>query len=323
MNQTWIKISIVAGFLLLIGALLLVIKFQRDSASENKQLQQTIVEMKKLQDGTTRSEAKFVSEKDLKQAIADQKIDVKEVEKDLKSFKAEIKAIDIVKVITPGKVQINIPSTKVVENVNPQPTDKDSFHYLLNQQVLSLTEPIGKIDVPFGLVKFSAWQEYPWDVSISPRKYILSTVIGQDEEGTNYTYHKMLIETENKTFEVPITEAKIVQTLPKSKFYFNPKLALGVAGGISLIAVPEPEIEPFIEITLASYGKSKTNSEWLFGGIGIGYQSIEKQIDLQVTPVRYNVGYKLPLIDNLNIGPSVSINPKGEFAVYFGISASL
>ncbi len=323
MNQTWIKISVVAGFLLLIGALLLVIKFQQDSANENKQLQQTIVEMKSLQDGTTRSEAKFVSEKNLKQTITDQKIDVKEVEKDLKSFKAEIKTIDVVKVITPGKVQTTIPSTQIVENVNPQPTDKDSFHYLLNRQVLLLSEPIGKINVPFGNVGFSAWQKDPWDVSIFPRKYILSTVIGQDEEGTDYTYHKMLIETENKTFEIPITEAKIVQTVPKSKFYFNPKLALGVAGGISLTAVPEPEIEPFVEITLSSYGRSKTNNEWLFGGIGIGYQTIAKEMDLHVTPVRYNVGYKLPLIDNLNVGPSVSINTKGEFVVYFGISAGL
>ena len=323
MNQTWIKISIVTGFLLLIGVLLLVIKFQQDSANENKQLQQTIVEMKKLQDGTTRSEVKVVSEKDLKQTITDQKIDVKEVEKDLKLFGAEIKAIDVVKVITPGKVQTTIPSTQVVENVNPQPTDKDSFHYLLNRQVLSLSEPIGKINIPFGNVGFSAWQKDPWNISISPRTYVLSTVIGQDEEGTNYTYHKMLIETENKTFEIPITEAKIVQTLPKSKFYFNPKLALGVAGGISLTAVPKPEIEPFVEITLASYGRSKTDSEWLFGGIGFGYQSIEKEIDLQVSPVRYNVGYKLPLIDNLNIGPSVSVNTKGDFAIYFGISAGL
>lgn len=322
MNQTWIKVSIIAGFIILIVALLLVIKFQQDAANENKQLQQTIVEMQQLQDGTMRSESKFVSDEDLKSLVANQKIDIKEVEKDLKTFGGEVKAIDVVKVITPGKVATNLPSTKI-ENTNPQPTEKDSFHYLLNRQVLSLSEPIGKINVPFGNVGFSAWQKNPWDISISSRKYILSTVIGQDEEGRDYTYHKMLIEAENKTFEIPITEAKISQTLPKSKFYFNPKLALGVAGGISLIAVPEPEIEPFIEITLASYGKSKTNSEWLFGGIGIGYQSIEKQIDLQVTPVRYNVGYKLPLIDNLNIGPSVSINPKGEFAVYLGISASL
>lgn len=322
MNQTWIKVSIIAGFIILIVALLLVIKFQQDAANENKQLQQTIVEMQQLQDGTMRSESKFVSDEDLKSLVANQKIDIKEVEKDLKTFGGEVKAIDVVKVITPGKVATNLPSTKI-ENTNPQPTEKDSFHYLLNRQVLSLSEPIGKINVPFGNVGFSAWQKNPWDISISSRKYILSTVIGQDEEGRDYTYHKMLIETENKTFEIPITEAKIVQTLPKSKFYFNPKLALGVAGGISLTPIPEPEIEPFVEITLASYGKSKTNSEWLFGGIGIGYQSIEKQIDLQVTPVRYNVGSRLPLIDNLNIGPSVSVNIKGEFAVYFGISASL
>ena len=322
MNQTWIKVSIIAGFIILIVALLLVIKFQQDAANENKQLQQTIVEMQQLQDGTMRSESKFVSDEDLKSLVANQKIDIKEVEKDLKTFGGEVKAIDVVKVITPGKVATNLPSTKI-ENTNPQPTEKDSFHYLLNRQVLLLSEPIGKINVPFGNVGFSAWQKNPWDISISSRKYILSTVIGQDEEGRDYTYHKMLIETENKTFEIPITEAKIVQTLPKSKFYFNPKLALGVAGGISLTPIPEPEIEPFVEITLASYGKSKTNSEWLFGGIGIGYQSIEKQIDLQVTPVRYNVGSRLPLIDNLNIGPSVSVNIKGEFAVYFGISASL
>jgi len=322
MNQAWIKISIIAGFIILIVALLLVIKFQQDSANENKQLQQTIVEMQQLQDGTMRSESKFVSDEDLKSIAANQKIDIKEVEKDLKTFGGEVKAIDVVKVITPGKVATNLPSTKI-EDTNPQPTEKDSFHYLLNRQVLSLTEPIGKINVPFGNVGFSAWQKNPWDISISPRKYILSTVIGRDEEGRDYTYHKMLIEAENKTFEIPITEAKISQTLPKSKFYFNPKLALGVAGGISLAPVPEPEVEPFIEITLASYGKSKMDSEWLFGGIGIGYQSVEKQIDLQVTPVRYNVGSRLPLIDNLNVGPSVSINTKGEFAVYLGISAGL
>jgi hypothetical protein len=294
MNRTWIKISIIAGFILLISSLLFVIKFQQDAANENKQLQQTIVEMQQLKDGTMRSESKFVSDEDLKSLAANQKIDIKEVEKDLKTFGGEVKAIDVVKVITPGKVATNLPSTKI-ENSNPQPTDKDSFHYLLNRQVLSLSEPIGKINVPFGNVGFSAWQKNPWDISISPRKYILSTVIGQDEEGRDYTYHKMLIETEDKTFEIPITEARISQTLPKSKLYFNPKLALGIAGGISLTPIPKPEIMPLVEITLASYGKNKFDNEWLFGGIGIGYQSIAKEVALQVTPVRYNLG-KQPFV---------------------------
>lgn len=322
MNRTWIKILIITGFIILIVALLLVIKFQQDAANENKQLQQTIVEMQQLKDGTMRSESKFVSDEDLKSLAANQKIDIKEVEKDLKTFGGEVKAIDVVKVITPGKVATNLPSTKI-ENSNPQPTDKDFFHYLLNRQVLSLSEPIGKINVPFGNVGFSAWQKNPWDISISPRKYILSTIIGQDEEGRDYTYHKMLIETEAKTFEIPITEAKISQTLPKSKLYFNPKLALGIAGGISLTPTPKPEIMPLVEITFASYGKNKFDNEWLFGGIGIGYQSIAKEVALQVTPVRYNVGSRLPLIDNLNIGPSVSVNTKRTFVFYLSLTASL
>lgn len=324
MNQTWIKVVVIIGFIILIVSLLFVIKLQRDSAEENRQLKQDIIEMKQFQDETIRSESKFVSEQDLKSLADKQNVDLKMIQDDMKPFHAEVKAIDVVVISTPGKAVESISSTKVVENANPQPpSNLDLYHYLINKQILELSEPIGKISIPFGNIGFSAWQKDPWNYSIYPRKYVLNTVIGQDENGRDYTYHKITIETKGKSFDVPITEAKLSQLTNKSKLFFNPRLGIGIAGGISIKQNPEPEITPFVDISLASYGPTRTNSEWTFGSIGIGYQSIAKEVNLIVSPARYNVGYKLPLIDNLNIGPSVSANIKGEFAVYLSINAGL
>lgn len=100
---------------------------------------------------------------------------------------------------------------------------------------------------------------------------------------------------------------------PKDKkFWFNPRLGLtGMLGqdyGVGL------------HINLFSYGATKADSDWLFASFGIGKTNDVSY--LFATPVSYNIGKPLPLLENLFVGPLVYYDNNAEYGFGFGLSTS-
>lgn len=341
MNEStgkWIKVGVISGLVLIIITAIILVKYQYDQNERSKMLEQSLVEMKQLPDGIVRSEAKYVTAEDLEKTAKEMKLNLEVIKKDLQdSFNAEIRGLNTTVVVTPGSTQIGIPSSSTKPNPNPvipapvcNPdgtcTNPDLFGYLNQAQLLKLTEPFNQnLTIPFGEATFKAWEEKPWDLMVYPRNYRVATILGQDEEGRHYTYNKFQVETQGKVYDIPITSSKFEEVIPEPKFHVNPKLHLTVGGGVITNPIVKPEFVPSLQVFTFSYGRTKKieDTQWSFLGLGVGIETTQGLPSFLISPAKYNLGYAIPFISNLHIGPSVGIDIKGQFSVLGEISVAL
>lgn len=336
-KRSWAKIGMIAGAVVLLAVLLLIVKWQHDVINDQKSF---IVEMKQLRDDIVRAQAQQVSKKDLEDFAKNSNIDLKPIREDLSKLDAEIKGISNVLVSTPGFSGTNMASSSTVPRpdvgvggptVVPCPNggsvecpNSDPFGYQSNSQVLVIREPFSDgTKVPFGETQFKAWQPAPWELKIYPRTYSVTTVLGEDEDGRHYTYHKFTIASNGKTYPVKIDNAKFVEEKPEAKFRFNPRLYMGVDVGAYVHPTPAAEVFPNLQVSLFSYGKTKTAPSWTFAGLGLGYASQAKELGVIVSPVNYNIAQHLPLVENLHVGPSLMVNTSGGVAILGGLRVGL
>lgn len=317
-------------------ALLFIIWYQRKIIERQRRIETSMVEMRELRDGSVRNKAVYATEEQLRDFARETGISLKAIRADAKKLGADVKGISHIKVITPGIVRTEVASTGSTLRPEPVPTvtaecpdgtevqceNPDKFGYLGKTETLKLEEPFanGK-SVPWGEAGFSAWKKNPWDIKVKKRKYSAVTVMSQDEDGRHFTHSKFIIETDGKKYTVPV-EAKLVEKLPESKFRFSPRLYLGVDAG-SYIPIPKLEVTPNLQISLFSYGRTKISPRWTFLGLGFGFETQENRIALMVSPVNYNVGKHLPLVDNIYIGPSIGFDIAGNYSLYGGIRVGL
>ena len=80
---------------------------------------------------------------------------------------------------------------------------------------------------------------------------------------------------------------------------------------------------PNIQVSLLSQGKVKPDPNWIFLGLGIGYEAVQDKFVFISNPVSYNIGHHLPLVNNVFIGPSILTSLNGDIAILAGIRAGL
>lgn len=334
MNDFWKKYGPGIGFILVISALLFVLKMQWDASKQRDAMNKQMIEMKQLQDGIVRNQSKYVSPEDLQKFAKDINLNLDAIQEDMDKFDAEVKGISKIVAASLGRQATNIPSSWVrprpKDPENPLPVCPDGepcpdpYGYLTNAQMLALTEPFPKLEVPIGSVTFESWKKKPWSVDILPRQYHVSTVLGQDEEGRHYVYNQMQIEADGKKHKIPIQQAEFQEVYPESEFHFNPKMHLGVDVG-AVVTNPHAEVVPNLQVSLFSYGRTKKNAdtEWSILGIGAGYGTQTQSFNVVLTPFNYNVGQHIPLVESVHLGPTVSVDTNGEFSVLGGLRVGL
>ncbi len=177
--------------------------------------------------------------------------------------------------------------------------------------------------VPWGSVSFSAWRESPWDIDIYQRKYLANTVLGVDEEGRHFAYSQFSIETDGHKYLLPISNAQFLEQYPESKFRFNLLLHLGVDAGIIFAPPVRGDVMPNLQLSLFSYGKTKILPEWTFASVGVGYLTQNRSLGFLFSPINYNLGQPLPLINNFYIGPSIVLDTNNNFAIMMGVKVEL
>ena len=332
---TWKQKTVIIGAaILVVAGLLFVIKHQRDIINSQRAMETSVVEMKQLQDGIVRSQAGYATKGDVEKFAKSAGVDLKPIQDDLGKLHAEIQGVSQVVARTPGERIINVGSSSSTPRTDkPKPLkcpdgspcpNPDVYGYLGAAQNLQLNEPYssGK-PVPFGQVQFSAWKPKPWSVEIYPRDYSVVTVLSTDEDGRHFIHSKFIIDTKGKKYTVPISEAKFVEEYPTASFRWSPQLYLGIDAGVLMKPPVRAEVIPNIELSLFSYGKTKVNPTWMFLGVGAGYESQSSAFGLILSPVAFNVGDYLPLINNLYFGPSVSFDFGGNVGLLFGARVGL
>jgi len=326
MNWRW-KVAIAAGIVALIAALLLIIKYQYDTMEKQKAIADSMVEQKQLTDSIARSQAQYVTAKDLEAYAKNLDVKLKPIRDDLEKLDGEVKGVGEVRVITVGYKGNDIPSDTSVPRPpeeQPKPGDNlDPWNYQRAQQKLKLQEPFTDNNIPWGEVGFKAWEQEPWELTVYPRSYHVVNVLGQDEEGRHYVYNKFSIEADGKKYDIKIDKSQFVEEYPASKFRWSPSLYLGLGAGAYLKSDPAWAVTPTLQMFLFSYGKTKLVPEWTFIGLGLGYEAFERRLDFLVSPVGYNIGTHIPLVKNLYVVPTITVDFTGDFAVLGGISVGL
>jgi len=335
MNPIISKIIFVLGILAIIVSLLFVIKSQHDLAVKQQEMNAMVVEMRQLTKDITVSQSKLVTKEQLNNLI--DSIDMESIQEDIERLNATILAAGALNILTPGGKTTNLPGSVVgPEHQQPVVTipcpnggevscpPNDPFGYNARAQVLELSEPFNKdLSVPFGKSMFQAWEPKPWTLEVYPRQYSVSTVIARDENDHLTTYHKFQISTQGKSYSVPIKSDFIEQSPTESKFRFSPRIYLGVDVGARIYPLPEAEGVPNLSVALFGIGKTKNDPNWSVLKLGAGVSVHRPAFVGLITPITYNIGHHLPLMNNLHIGPTFIVDTTTSIGATFGISAGL
>lgn len=321
------KIFIFLGLtLLLCGAGFLIFKLNELS---NKQLaiESSLIAQKELADNIMRSQSQYANKNDIINFIKENNVNLKAIQDDLNKLHAEINTINIVTAHSKGQLGSNIPSTGTgTSNPNPiNPANPDPHGYLKKEQTLALNENFSNVQLPIGKVGFSAWQEKPWSINISPREYKVINVIGTDENQRNYVYNKFIVKIDNKDFDIKISSAETKQEFPEAKFSFwNPRLFLTAGGSVNLTQAPiQGSANAGITLGIMSYGRFKRNPDVQVLQLGVAYQSGTNRVSAIINPINFNIGRLagLEIINNTYVGPSLQVDTIGN--VFAGANISL
>jgi hypothetical protein len=332
------KIILIACILFLLGILIFLTCSVREIKQSLKESQEKLatntIQMKDLEDSIKRSQSSYVTQGSLEKSLSELGMD--KVKEDLDSLDAKLVAINKILTKTPGLYITNVPSTgskpkppsepfippqlPCVSGTCPNP---DVYGYLNNEKILSIDEPFENMAVPFGKTSFKAWQEKPWTLQIFPRGYHVSNVLSQNEDGQYIVHNKFEIEVEGKKYPVKISESTTTQEVNDSEFWFNPKLYLGIGAGVTVTPELRAEVVPSLNVSMFSYGPNKKESTFSMLGVGISAHTQNLAPAISISPVNYNVGEVLPLIDNLFIGPTVAIDTNANVSISGSVQVGL
>jgi hypothetical protein len=301
-----------------------VIKTQQDILNS---LSESSKEQKLLRDNITRVESSLLSPADFDKRLAGLNLELGVIKDDLKKVNGKIDSVLISSAKTPGGKGSGLPSSGSYQNPEPVKPSicvngecKDEFGYLSNIQDFKLNEPLtDKISVPFGSVQFNASKQNPWSYNIFPRTYSATFVLATDSAGKKRAYSKISITPQdgsNKSYDLPEVNLEYVEKYPEAQFFFwNPRVMVGFDLGVS--TVPKPSLMPSAQLFIMSHGKTRLNSDWYILGLGAGYDIPSRSFAAVVTPFAYKVTTDSSIFQNINIGPSISVDTGAH--VYGGV----
>lgn len=295
--------------------------------SSQKEIETSVLNQKKITDDILRSSSNYATQKDIENYAKENKINLDAIKKDLNKLDANITSINTVSYNSSGYVIQNVESNSVIKNPDVTNTiqciDKscfDKYNYIGTIQKLNLNEKFGSTEIPFGNVSFAAGNKEPWSLQAYSREYKLYTTIGEDENGRQYAYNKATISSNGQLYNLPITQANILQVYPSPSFHFwNPRFYLGINGSL----VSKMDILPSASFGFITYGKSKTNPTFSFLQLGVGYGIGTKKPVILLTPVSYRLGEQIGILKNTYVNGSIGLSFDKNYYLQLGISTSL
>lgn len=330
--NTSTKILIWIGVVAVAAALIFIIVKQVENSKRQLAIETEILKQKELADNIMRAQKEWATKKDIEAFANANGVNIDVIKKDLDKLNAQVDGINVVVTKSHGQHVTNVSSTSTIPGSDTSPTVDcngkqlpcpDPYGYQKNTQQLKLEEKFANVSVPIGQVGFSSWKEKPWDVTVYPRTYTTTTVLGKDENGKEYAYNKMQIETNGEKHDVKIENSRFLQEYPSAHFSFwNPRLFLGVSAGAGL-QTHNAEVSPNLGLAIMSYGQFKNQPSWTFLTLGAGYATQNNQLNFFLTPVSYNAGQHIPFTKNIYVGPSIAVDTASTVYLFGTLSVGL
>ncbi len=159
--------------------------------------------------------------------------------------------------------------------------------------------------------------EKSWTIQNFPLKLYTSVLQTQIDDGTysNYveTYftNDFVKSSKGKKFYFNSNVQWAKRQIKDRKFKFN--MRLGFTGGVT-----QDSVFPGLDLSFASYGKTKRDMDWRFLTLGIGFDKDDTYG--YFNPVQYNIGNFIPLVENMFMGPFIGIGTDAEVTYGGGLS---
>lgn len=303
---------------------------QYEISSRQEAIEKQIVAQKELADNILRAMSQYTTREDLEKFAKDSNINIQAIKDDLEKLNGTLVAINHSSAHSIGQNKTDLPSTGVVPNTNPNPPspDLDPYGYQTNTQFIWIDEQFENQLVPIGDIRFSAWKDKPWDVSVWPREYNSVTVLGTDENQRIYAYNKFNIKVGNidkKSYDIKISNSVIQQVYPEAKWsLWNPHIFMTGGGAVNFSKLPmQASANAGVTLGIMSYGKFKTNPSLSVLQVGAGFQTQTEKLTAIINPINVNIGHVINtnLINNTYAGPSVQIDTGGN--VFGGLNLSV
>lgn len=200
---------------------------------------------------------------------------------------------------------LNINSDKIYDKHK----DKQYWYFF---KLINIVNDKGE-NVPIAWAMFYPYREQDkqWKIGTFELTSDTKIIISETKDGKNKRYVENHLYSKGK--ELPIKNSEIkwaIKELNEKLFSFNPRIALGMTVA--------DKLRPELNISLASYGKTNIDMDFRFLTFGLTY---DKEIIGSISPVEWNIGKTLPIIENVFLGPNINWNFKNE--VGYGLKLSV
>ena len=324
------RVFIILPVLILISLVGLLLYRQAAMSMRQEAIEKSVVLQKDIGEGITRSLSQYATRDDINKFAKDNKVNLQPIEEDLAKLHAEINAISIIDTSSIGSIN-NVSSTgkKPIEGGAVQPCVggicPDPYGHLSHIESININEDFdNKVAVPYGSVDYDVSKEKPWTVTKLSRNYRIATVYGLDEDERLFAYNKFSIIVNDKAYDIKIDNSTLKQQYPLPKWsVWNPRLYLGLDGGISFSNSVTADISPSVNFGFVTYGRLNRSPDWSIGEVGVSYSLVNKRVSFAFTPVAYNLGNYIPFLKSTYIAPSIHIGVGGDIGVLLGLRVGL
>lgn len=162
-----------------------------------------------------------------------------------------------------------------------------------------------------------------WKTGTYPIKFYTDIIETEQPNGKYSRYVELNIrndrmkETRGNVYPLKITSIEWAKNpiTDKHLYWWNPRLAFQALFTSEVFA-------PSIDLSISSYGRTHRDMDWRFfiPSIGAANKDDSTEVVFGFTPVQWNFGNIVPLIENMFLGPTVAWDTKGEMSFGAGFS---
>lgn len=165
-----------------------------------------------------------------------------------------------------------------------------------------------------------------WKVGTYPIKFETDIIETENDKGKYNRYVELnmvndqMKETKGNRYPIKISSVEWAKNpiTTKQFYWWNPRIGFQGLFTNELFA-------PGFNVSLSSYGRTKRDMDWRFLTFGLGAYSEDDSTEavFNFTPVEWNVGNIIPIIENLFFGPTAAWDTDGEVSYGVGFSIPL
>lgn len=259
--------------------------------------------------------APIISKKALKELLTDFKKEKSKIIKEYEANKHKENLVDIAKITaeTTNTRKLNQDSDKIYTG-----SEDKNLWYSFKEIT---TEGKDDIDVPIAWAKYSPYKEEgEWDTGVYSLKTNIKVINTENKDGTFNKYVEAdILGKDDKKLKVDNINVEWATQSLKNKHWnlWNPRLGLGMNATHRVIG-------PRIDLSTLSYGRTDVDMDWRFVTFGLGGYTNEVggyEPYLTFEPAAWNLGKIVPIVENVFIGPNVTVD--SEYRKSFGLSLSV